>query len=126
LPAPNHTFGAVVFRGEIWTIGGRRDEEILDEVWIYNPAEGRWRSGPPLPEPMELVAAAVAGDQIHAVWESAYQIYDARTGDWSSGPRPLVTRHGAKAFVVAGALYTIGGCTTDLHDTQVVERRRLG
>jgi Kelch motif len=125
LPAPNHTFGAVVLDGEIWTIGGRRGEEILHDVWIYNPETERWRPGPELPDPMELVGAAVAGDDIHAVWESTYQIYDGRTGEWSAGPRPLVTRHGLKAFAVAGSLYTIGGCTTDLHDSQVVEQRRL-
>jgi hypothetical protein len=125
LPAANHTFGAVVFDDEILTIGGRRGEEILDEVWIYDPAADRWRAGPPLPEPMELVATAAAGEEIHAVWESTYQIYDSRTGEWRPGPRPLITRHGAKAFAVAGSLYTIGGCTTDLHDTQVVERRGL-
>ena len=126
LPAPNHTFGAVVFRGEIWTIGGRRDDEILHYVWIYDPSADRWRAGPALPEPMELVGAAVAGDEIHAIWESTYQIYDARSGRWRSGPRPLITRHGLKAFALAGSLYTIGGCTTDLHVSQVVERRGLG
>jgi kelch-like protein 20 len=125
LPAPNHTFGAVVFDGEIWAIGGRRGEEVLTDVWIYNPETERWRAGPELPEPMELVGAAVAGDEIHAVWESIYQIYDAGTGEWRAGPRPLVTRHGLKAFAVDGSLYTIGGCTTDLHDSQVVERRRI-
>jgi N-acetylneuraminic acid mutarotase len=125
LPAPNHTFGAVVFRGEIWTIGGRRGEEVLRDVWIYNPETDRWRAGPELPQPMELVGAAVAGDEIHAVWEGTYQIYDGRTGGWSSGPRPLVTRHGLKAFAIGGTLYTVGGCTTDLHDSQVVEARKV-
>jgi outer membrane protein assembly factor BamB len=125
LPAPNHTFGAVVYDGEIWAIGGRRGEEVLTDVWIYNPETERWRPGPELPEPMELVGAATSGDEIHAVWESTYQIYDRGTGEWRSGPRPLVTRHGLKAFAVDGSLYTIGGCTTDLHDSQVVEQRRL-
>ena len=125
LPTPNHTFGAVVFNGEIWAIGGRRGEEVLTDVWIYNPETGRWRPGPELPEPMELVGAAVAGDEIHAVWESTYQIYDRDTGEWRSGPRPLVTRHGLKAFAVDGTLYTIGGCTTDLQDSQVVEQRAV-
>jgi N-acetylneuraminic acid mutarotase len=125
LPRPNHTFGAVVFHGEIWTIGGRRGEDVLHDVWIYDPAADRWREGPRMPQPMELVGAAVAGDEIHAVWEGTYQIYDARTDSWRSGPRPLVTRHGLKAFAIHGMLYTVGGCTTDLHDSQVVERRSL-
>ena len=94
-------------------------------MWIYNPRSQRWRRGPSLPKPMELVGAAVVGSQIHAIWEGTYQIYDARTGRWSEGPRPLVTRHGLKAFVLDGSIYTVGGCTTDLHDSQVVETRRV-
>jgi hypothetical protein len=37
----------------------------------------------------------------------------------------VITRHGLKAFAVGGSLYTIGGCTTDLRDSPVVETRRL-
>jgi hypothetical protein len=125
LPRRNHAFGAVAFRGELWTIGGRRGDEILREVWIYDPRADRWRPGPELPKPMELNGTAVAGPEIHTVWESTYQIYDARTGAWRQGPRSLVTRHGLKAFAVSGWLYTVGGCTTDLVDSQVVERRRI-
>jgi N-acetylneuraminic acid mutarotase len=123
LPLPNHTFGAVVFRGEIWVIGGRRGERVLRDVWIFDPRKRTWRRGPTMPKPMELVGAAVAGEQIHAVWESTYQIYDAGTGSWSQGPRSIVTRHGLKAFFVDGSLYTVGGCTTELRDSQVVETR---
>jgi hypothetical protein len=125
LPAPNHAFGAVAFRGEIWVLGGRRGSTVLRDVWIYDPDVDAWRRGPTMPKPMELVGAAVAGSRIHAIWESTYQVYDAATGRWSDGPESLVTRHGLKAFVVDGTLYTVGGCTTDLHDSQVVERRRV-
>jgi hypothetical protein len=78
-----------------------------------------------MPTPMELVGAAVAGDEIHAVWESTYQIYDASTGRWRQGPTPLVTRHALEAFAIAGRLYTVGGCTTALKDSPVVERLDL-
>jgi hypothetical protein len=74
---------------------------------------------------MELLGAAVAGPEIHAVWEGVYQIYDAGTGRWTQGPRPLVLRHALQLFHVGGALYTIGGCTTALRDSPIVERRRL-
>jgi hypothetical protein len=42
------------------------------------------------------------------------------------GPRSLVTRHGLKTFYVDGSLYTVGGCTTALRDSQVVEAREVG
>lgn len=126
LPRPLHAFGALAFRDEIWVLGGQRSERILRDVWIFDPRSGRWRRGPTMPEPMELLGTAAAGDEIHAVWESTYQIYDAETGTWRSGPRSLVTRHGLQAFVVDRRLYTIGGCTTALVDSQVVEARELG
>ncbi|HXV56321.1 MAG TPA: kelch repeat-containing protein [Gaiellaceae bacterium] len=125
LPFPNHAFDAVAFRDEIWMLGGRRGDEILRDVWILDPGTGEWREGPAMPEPMELLGAAVAGDEIHAVWESTYQVYDARAGTWSSGPRSLVTRHGLQTFYLDGVLFTVGGCTTKLVDSQVVERRVL-
>ena len=122
LPRRNHAFAAVAFRGEIWLVGGRRGEEVLREVWILDPETERWREGPALPRPMELLGAAVAGDELHAVWESTYQVYDGRTGRWRDGPRPGVTRHALSAFVSRGALYTVGGCTTALQDSPIVER----
>jgi hypothetical protein len=125
LPRPTHAFDVVVFRGEIWMIGGRRGEEVLREVWILDAVSGRWRRGPALPKPMELLGAVVAGDEIHAVWESTYQIYDAGSRAWSQGPTPKVTRHALQTFFVGGALYTVGGCTTALRDSPIVERRRL-
>jgi hypothetical protein len=104
-------------------LGGRRGTEILREVSIYDPRTDRWRAGPTMPKPMELLGAAVAGDEIHTVWESTYQIYDAASGAWRDGPRSLVTRHGLNTFYVDGALYTVGGCTTQLRDSQIVETR---
>ena len=126
LPRPNHAFGVVAYEGELWVIGGRRGEEILREVWILDPAASRWREGPGLPKPMELLGATVAGDDIHAVWESTYQVYDGASGRWRDGPHPVVTRHALEAFAVDGVLYAVGGCTTALRDSPVVERLEIG
>jgi Kelch motif len=126
LPQPTHAFGAVALGDELWLVGGRRGERVLDEVWIFDTARGgAWRRGPSMPRPMELLGAAVTGDRIHAVWEGVYQIYDVSDDRWRQGPRPLVTRHALKAFVAGGALYTLGGCTTALRDSPVVERLGL-
>ncbi|MGH3044779.1 MAG: Kelch repeat-containing protein [Gaiellaceae bacterium] len=125
LPIPNHAFDAVAVDGEIWMIGGRSGDEVLRDVWILNPGTGRWRPGPEMPEPMELLGAAVAGDEIHAVWERTYQVYDTSTGKWTTGPRSLVTRHGLQTFYIDGVLFTVGGCSTKLVDSPIVERRVL-
>ena len=122
LPRPVHAFGAVAFGGELWVLGGRRGERVLRDVWILDPATMGWRHGPTMPRGMELLGAATVGDEIHAVWESVYQVYDAGTGRWRQGPPPLVTRHALEAFVVDGSLYAVGGCTTALQDSPVVER----
>jgi hypothetical protein len=122
LPRPTHAFGAVAFRGELWTIGGRRGERILREVRIWSPRSGRWRRGPTLPKPMELLGTAVAGVEIHAVWEGTYQVWNASSGRWRQGPGLGVTRHGLEVFAAGGELYAVGGCTTDLHDSPIVER----
>ena len=125
LPRPTHAFGAVAFRGDLWVVGGRRGERLLREVWILDPRTERWRRGPALPRPMELLGLTVHGDELHAVWESTYQVYDASAGAWHQGPRPGVTRHALSAFAVGGALYTVGGCTTALRDSPLVERLAL-
>lgn len=125
LPVAMHAFGAVAFRGELWVLGGRRGERVLRDVWILDPATLRWRRGPAMPRGMELLGAAAAGDQIHAVWESVYQVYDAGERRWRAGPPPLVTRHALEAFVVDSVLLVIGGCTTALQDSPVVERLDL-
>jgi hypothetical protein len=74
---------------------------------------------------MELLGADSSGGEIHAVWESVYQVYDVESGRWRDGPTPLVTRHALEAFVLDGSLYTVGGCTTALEDSPIVERLRI-
>jgi len=74
---------------------------------------------------MELLGADVAGDEIHAVWESTYQVWNAGQGRWLSGPAPRVTRHALEAFAAGRFLYAVGGCTTALEDSPVVERIRI-
>ncbi len=125
LPRRIHAFGAVAFGGQIWVIGGRRGETVLRDVWIYDPVSDRWRPGPALPKPMELLGAASAGREIHAVWHGTYQVYDAGERRWREDAGPRVERHALSLFAVAGALYALGGCTTELRDSQVVETRTI-
>jgi N-acetylneuraminic acid mutarotase len=127
LPRPTHAFGAVAFGGELWVLGGRRGEQVLREVWILDPTgRSRWRRGLAMPKPMELLGAVVVEDEIHAAWESTYQVWDASDGRWRQGPSLGVTRHGLELFAAGGRLYALGGCTTALQDSPVVERLAIG
>ena len=102
-------------------IGGRRGDEILRDVWILSPETGEWREGPAMPEPMELLGAAPGTRSTRSGRAPTRSTTRQRTR--TSGPRSLVTRHGLQTFYVDGTLLTVGGCTTQLRDSQVVERR---
>lgn len=125
LPRPTHALGAVAFRGRLWAIGGRRGDRQLREVWVLEPGSERWRAGPTLPKPMELLGADVAGDRIHAVWQRTYQVWHASEQRWRQAPPPQVHRHALALFALDGRLYAVGGCTTRLRDSAVVETRSL-
>ena len=94
--AADHAFGAVAFRGEIWVIGGRHGESSCATSGS-SPQTGNWRRGPTMPKPMELLGAAVAGDEIHAIWERRTRS-STRDRALAPGPRSLVTRHALEAF----------------------------
>ena len=46
-----------------------------------------------------LLGAAVAGDQIHAIWESTYQIYDASRDAGRGAPARSSPRHGLQGVL---------------------------
>ena len=121
LPRAQHAFAAVVHDGDVWAIGGRRGERVLRSVWVLDGR--RWRAGPTLPKPMELLGADVRRGQIHAIWEGTYAVWTGRR--WRLDRPPRVLRHALSVFAVGGRLYVVGGCTVELHDTQLVESRPL-
>jgi N-acetylneuraminic acid mutarotase len=123
LPEALHAMAATVFKGEIWVLGGRlRSQEIVRDVWIYNPQRDQWRAGPSLPAPMDLLGVVSVGNKIHAVLESKYFVYDAATRRWSRGPSLKVPRHALALYAARGKLYAIGGCIVpQLEDSPAVE-----
>ncbi len=127
LPEALHAMAATVFKGEIWVLGGRlRSQEIVRDVWIYNPQRNEWRAGPSLPAPMDLLGVVTVGNKIHAVLESKYFVYDAATKRWTRGPSLKVPRHALALYAARGKLYAIGGCIVpQLEDSPAVESLRL-
>lgn len=108
----------VAYLGEIWMIGGRFPETRL--VAIYDPASGRWRSGPPVARARGGFAAAVVDDQIvlgggelvsvfPARIEPSTEVYTAGASDWQLGPMLPTPVHGVAGAGVAGRFYVVGG-----------------
>ncbi len=65
IPGPTQPRSGQVaaWRGEIWIAGGM-DLADRAETRIFNPAQGTWRMGPPLPNPLAWGAAGVVDDQL--------------------------------------------------------------
>ena len=79
-----------------------------------------------MPAPMELLGVVSVGNNIHAVLESKYFVYDAATRKWRRGPSLKVPRHALALYAVGGRLYAIGGCIVpQLEDSPAVEKRAL-
>jgi N-acetylneuraminic acid mutarotase len=127
LPEALLAMAATVFKGEIWVLGGRlRSQEIVRHVWIYNPRRNEWRAGPSLPAPMDLLGVVTVGNEIHAVLESKYFVYDGTTKRWTRGPSLKVPRHALALYAAGGKLYAIGGCIVpQLEDSPAVESLRI-
>lgn len=76
MPAPVCHSGLTVLEGNIWVIGGRADLTDregtydlvpLDEVAVFDPATGTWRSGPRLNTPRTEVVALTAKGRVYAI-----------------------------------------------------------
>lgn len=128
MPAPLCHNGLTVFEGEIWAIGGRADLADregtydlvpLDEVAIFDPATGRWRSGPRLNTPRTEVVALTAKGRVFAIGgahrglgeEALASVETIGPGErvWRFGPelpRPIRQFAGC---VLNEVIYVIGG-----------------
>lgn len=125
LPVPVHAFAAAAFAGRVWVVGGRRDDTVLRETWTLAPGARTWEPGPPLAHALELAGAAVGHDGLHVVTESSHQVLDHEAGSWRRAAPLRVPRHALLLFATGNALYAVGGCTTALQDSAVVERLPL-
>lgn len=108
----------VAFLGEIWVIAGRLPETT--STAIYDPASGRWRSGPSLSRPRGGFAAAAVGDQIMVSGgevlstfpfriEPTTEVYAAGTNAWQFGVTKPSPVHGVAGAGLNGRFYALGG-----------------
>ncbi|MHC4946273.1 MAG: Kelch repeat-containing protein [Planctomycetota bacterium] len=95
---------------KIYLIPGYQPGAMLDNLFILDPVTHKWTEGAPLPNPIQIPASAVFGDDIYVFGEGSYFKYDTLTDTWSTISSPP-SGHGlaAEAVTVGNKIYMIGG-----------------
>lgn len=127
VPGPRGRLAATaqVIRGEVIVIGGYTvdstgAERSVPEVDIWNPVAGRWRTGAPMPLPVDDAVSGVWRDSLLYLvsgWHdtdnvTAVQIYDPATDRWTMAtPIPGPGVFGHAGGVVGDAILFVDGVT---------------
>lgn len=130
LPEARHHIALAAEGGMIYAVGGFSGGfprwQAQSDVFVYDPAADRWRTGVPLPAPRaEGVVAAVQG-KIYVIGgrvradpqashfndhadTSLVEVFDPKTGRWSGAPAAPTERNSAASAVIDGKIYVVGG-----------------
>jgi len=118
---PREHTAAVAFEGDLWVLGGRWGESMLNSVEVFDTDTGSWSSGPSMQEARSGFVATVLGDSIYV---AGGEIFDQSNGfvataldtverfdgdNWTFGkplPRQL---HGVPLVTVDDSIYLLGG-----------------
>jgi len=119
LPRSEGSPAAAVIDGKLYAIGGRSGPADFGNVDIYDPATDRWTSGPPI-EPRGTSGADVRcggielfGGESQARRASLGDALRLRPGEtWQALPPLPTPRNFARAVVLRGAVYVVGGSPT--------------
>ena len=118
MPAPRVAAAYVAVDGRIYAIGGLVDGNATARVDIFDPASGRWQSGPALPAARASHVAARMNGRIHVTGGEQRRpprtygdhfVLDAGGSSWRRGVSMPSPRHGAVAAVADGKLVVVGG-----------------
>jgi N-acetylneuraminic acid mutarotase len=124
-PTEMNHFQAVTYKGELYVLcafqGKYPHETPLPNIYIYNPKQAKWRTGPEIPKDRLRGSAGVVvyNDKIylacgitdghydgHVAWLDEY---DPRTNTWKKLPDAPRTRDHISAAVADDKLYLAGG-----------------
>jgi N-acetylneuraminic acid mutarotase len=128
VPARRTEPAAATARGKVYVIGGVDTDGArrvaVPRVDVYDPAQGKWIDGPPLPAdgPLHHVAVATVDDRLFVIggfcmhdpvtvdpWVARKEAYVLDGASWRPvAPQP-VARGAAAAQVVDGKIYVLGG-----------------
>ncbi|AEG91534.1 ring canal Kelch protein-like protein [Ramlibacter tataouinensis TTB310] len=130
LPQARHHIALAAAGGLLYGIGGFSggfpNWQAQPEVFVYDPAADRWRTGVPMAQPRaEGVTAAVDGKvyvfggRVRASRDASHfndhadtnlaEMFDTATGRWSRLPDAPTARNSAAGAVIGGKIYVVGG-----------------
>lgn len=128
-PFEIHHFQAVVIEDAIYLVGamtgGWPDEKPLDKVLVYYPEEDRFEETHEIPEGRRRGGAGVAvhNEKIYMVggitnghmngYESWFDEYDPKTGEWRALPDAPHKRDHFAASVIGNKLFAFAGRKTE-------------
>ena len=117
LPRSMGSPAAVVHEGSLYSVGGRSGGEDFGDVYVYREDADRWEKCPPI-EPRGT-AGAVSYDGAICVFGGESQArgkaiaealrWVTGTNDWKTLPPMPTARNFARAVVLDGAVYVVGG-----------------
>lgn len=109
---------ALVLDGRIYVAAGRPPRG--NDFAVYDPASDIWETLPDLPSQRNHLGGAVIDGRIHVIGgrlgggfqseqSAAHEVYDPRTGSWSTAAPLLRARSGLNAVLALGCLHAWGG-----------------
>lgn len=123
IPQPRAAHGACVLDGKIYIIGGESGEptgqnEVLDDVEVYDPANNSWESKAPMPVPLTYISASAVNGKVYVVggtdkspWDGLASVYeyDPQTNTWSRKNDINTGRWALSTCAVNDMIFCIGG-----------------
>ena len=104
--------------GRLYLLGGLDDQGERGSVFIYDPATGKWREGPPMPVPVAGAQGASIGSRIYLLGGlkkrrktpvRAVQVLDTDSLEWSLAEKLPSAVADAAAVAAGGKVILIGG-----------------
>lgn len=120
MPTPRYGMCSVVYRGEVWVIGGADGEErSLKTVEVFDPVNHRWdtNSIPQLNIARYNAASVVYEDKIYVMGgrdstgtaTSSVEVFDPQLYRWLIFKELQVPREALNAIIYRDRMYAIGG-----------------
>ena len=117
LPVATSNASAVAVDGEVYFIGGRTPDGVVEQNLSYNPKTDQWSKKTDMPTKRMHLTASVVDGKIYVIGGlSVYggvlatvECYDPATNSWTVKTAMPTARWGLTSSVVDGKIYVFGG-----------------